>query len=578
MATRRRRAAFVGVGLLAALVGVVSFSTSLFSGLELDTVDARFSVRGAEPPPDEVVVVEIDDETFSDLNEQWPFPRSLHARVIDELSAAGARVIAYDVQFTEPTVPAEDNALILSVDRAGTVLLATSEVDAKGRANVFGGEAVLRSVGARAGSTVVQPGRDGTVRRIPFETDGLKSFAVVATEIATGEEVTADGFESDGAWIDFAGEPDTVESVSFSDVLRGQVDPEVFEGRIVVVGASAPTLQDVHPTSAGGGLMPGAELQANAIVTILEDLPLQSAPAGLDILLIVLLAAAGPVAGAAFRPMPALAIAVGVGLLYLLAAQIAFNSGLIVPVVDPILALAVGAIGTLGLYYLFAAFERQRVRFTFSRFVPENVVNQVLAEGEEELQLGGARRVATLMFTDVRGFTSYSESREPTEVVEVLNRYLGEMTDAIMDHGGTLVSYMGDGIMAAFGVPLEQEDHADRAVAAAREILDERLPAFCAWMEETGRGSGFAMGIGLNTGEVMSGQVGSKRRMEYTTIGDTTNTAARLESMTKGSGHSLFIAESTRQACLGQIPDLIEVGDLEVRGREEPIRVWSIRV
>ena len=204
------------------------------------------------------------------------------------------------------------------------------------------------------------------------------------------------------------------------------------------------------------------------------------------------------------------------------------------------------------------------------------MVDQVLSEGEGELQLGGVRRESTVLFSDLRGFTSYSEAREPGEVVEVLNVYLGEMTDAIMDHGGTLVSYIGDGIMAVFGAPLEQDDHADRAIAAAQEMLEVRLPSFCRWMQESGHGEGFQMGIGLNSGDVMSGQVGSERRREYTTIGDTTNTASRLEGMTKGTPHSVFISDSTKQARVSPEPDLVNVGELEVRGREMPLQVWSL--
>ncbi len=136
-----------------------------------------------------------------------------------------------------------------------------------------------------------------------------------------------------------------------------------------------------------------------------------------------------------------------------------------------------GAICTLGLRYLLAAFERQRVRDAFARFVPANVVDEVLAQAGGELRLGGVRRECTVLFSDLRSFTSFSESRRPDEVVEVLNRYLGQMTDVILDHGGTLVAYMGDGIMAVFGAPIEQPDHADRALAAAHEMLDVRLPA-----------------------------------------------------------------------------------------------------
>jgi adenylate cyclase len=150
------------------------------------------------------------------------------------------------------------------------------------------------------------------------------------------------------------------------------------------------------------------------------------------------------------------------------------------------------------------------------------------------------------------------------------------MSDAIMDHGGTLVAYMGDGIMAVFGAPIVQENHADRALAAAREMLEVRLPRFNQWMVDEGMGESFGMGVGLNSGPVMSGQVGSERRIEYTAIGDTTNTAARLEGMTKGSGHQLFVADSTVEALQGQAGDLELVGDLEVRGRAHGITVWTL--
>ena len=573
MSGRRRRLAFLAVGALAAAIGVAAYAVGLLHGLELESVDARYSVRGARAPSDRVVVVEVDDVTFDQLGLQWPFPRSVHARAIDRLREAGAQVIAYDVQFTEPTQPRQDEALILAVERAGDVVLATTEVDAHGRANVFGGEAVLRQIGAEAGNTVVKQDSDGTVRRFSRQIQGLGGFAVRAAEAAGAAPP-----DEARPWIEYAGPPDTVPWVSFSRLVEGKVDPGFFRDKIVVVGASTPELQDVHATPTGAGLMPGPELQANAIATVLDGLPLRSAPPAVGLALIVLLAAVGPLAGLALRPSLAFGVALAVAAAYLLALQVAFESGLILPVVYPLLALAVGTVGTLGLYYQLAAFERQRVRFTFSRFVPENVVEEVLAHGDGELRLGGVRREATLLFSDLRGFTTYSETRPPADVVEVLNRYLGEMTDAIMDHGGTLVSYMGDGIMAVFGAPIEQPDHADRAIAAAREMLELRLPAFSEWMREAGHGDGFEMGIGLNSGEVMSGQVGSARRTEYTTIGDTTNTAARLEGMSKATEHQVLISESTRAARTDPSEELIAVGEMEVRGREEPIQVWSMRV
>jgi adenylate cyclase len=183
---------------------------------------------------------------------------------------------------------------------------------------------------------------------------------------------------------------------------------------------------------------------------------------------------------------------------------------------------------------------------------------------------------ATVMFSDLRGFTSFAEARPPEQVIDVLNRYLTAMSDAILDHGGTLVAYMGDGIMAVFGAPVAAPDHADRALAAARAML-VRLEEFNAWVRERGIGDGFKMGIGLHSGPVMSGNVGSARRLEYAAIGDTTNTAARLEGMTKGTPYQLFVGEPTHERLSAGADGLEFVSELEVRGREHPIRVWGLR-
>ena len=236
-------------------------------------------------------------------------------------------------------------------------------------------------------------------------------------------------------------------------------------------------------------------------------------------------------------------------MLYAVVAQLAFGAGLILPVVVPLIGLGFALVGALVVHWMTASVERAQTRDLFSRFVPDSVVAQVLerADTEDDVRLGGELLTATVLFSDLRGFTTFAEGREPAEVIGVLNRYLTEMSDAILDHDGTLVAYMGDGIMAVFGAPIASDDHADKALGAAREML-ERLERFNAWMREEGLGDGFKMGIGLNTGDVMSGNVGSSRRLEYTAIGDTTNTAARLEGMTKGTPYQLFVADATTRA------------------------------
>jgi len=221
--------------------------------------------------------------------------------------------------------------------------------------------------------------------------------------------------------------------------------------------------------------------------------------------------------------------------------------------------------------------RQQRTRELFARFVPEAVVDEVLEGADENLRLGGERRTATVMFSDLRAFTSFAEARSPEFVIEVLNRYFSAMSEVILGHGGTLIGFIGDGIMAAFGAPIEQVDHADRAVSAARGMTGAALTSFNGWLERQGIGDGFRMGVGLNSGELMAGNVGSERRLEYTVIGDTANTASRLEAMTKETPYMVLLTEATRAMLTREIPDLVEVDTREVRGRRAPVRLWSIR-
>ena len=220
--------------------------------------------------------------------------------------------------------------------------------------------------------------------------------------------------------------------------------------------------------------------------------------------------------------------------------------------------------------------ERERVRQVFSRFVPEHVVDDVLERTDEDLRLGGSRGIGTVMFTDIREFTAFTERTPPDRVIDLLNEYFGEMIDAIFLHGGTLVGYLGDGLLAVFGAPIPLDDHADRALAAAREMLAVRLPRFNRRVRERTLGNGFEMGIGLNSGLFIAGNVGSARRLEYTVYGDTVNTASRIEGMTKTTRQSVLIADSTRQALLRPPSDLVHVGEFDVRGKQSSIRLWTI--
>ncbi len=322
--------------------------------------------------------------------------------------------------------------------------------------------------------------------------------------------------------------------------------------------------------------MPGAEVQASAIETVLRGLPLRSSAAWLDLALIVLLGCATPLATLRFGSIATVALALALAVVFTVAVQIAFNNGRVVAFVYPLGALILSAAGALSVQLVTVAFERERVRDLFSRFVPENVVDEVLASTDGGLRLGGVQREGTVMFTDLRGFTTFAETLTPDRVIEVLNHYLSEMSDAILDHGGTLVAYMGDGIMAVFGAPIAQDDHADRALSSAREMLTVRLARFNEWLRSQELGTGFRMGIGLNSGRVMSGNVGSERRVEYTAVGDATNVAARIEQYTKGTPHQLMLSGTTKDSLTVTPEDLVYVEEIELRGRRTHTVLWAL--
>ncbi len=576
-AQRRTRTLIFGtVGAVAVAITLAAYAGHVLRSLELKTVDTRFSIRGSHGAPADLAVVQIDDVTFGDTQTQWPFPRCYYQRVLDQITKGHPRAIAVDIQFTEQSANAEcDNRLVNAVAEAGNVVLATTEVDERGRTGIFGGGDILDQIGARAGNAILPADSDGVIRHVPYETDNLKSFGIVAAEVAYGRTIEPPSVSS--PWIDFAGPPGTVKFYSFSRVMNGTVSPSVFRDKLVMIGPSAPSLQDVHATMGSRSqVMSGAELQANVAETALHGFPLRSLSRPWDIALIVIFGLIAPAASLRLRGWRSPALALGVGALFALAAQLAFDHGRVVLLTYPLLALLLSAIGVLVAEYLLEAFERVRTHDTFSRFVPEAVVDQVLARTGGELRLGGELVEGTAMFTDLRGFTTFSEGLDAEEVIGLLNGYLGEISDAVLAHGGTLVSYLGDGLMAVFGAPLPQVDHADRAVAAAREMLAERLPKYNETLLARGFERGFKMGIGLNSGEFMSGNVGSQRRLEYTAIGDTINTASRIEGMTKGTPYALYLADSTKEALTRTVDDLVYIDEMPVRGRTHPIKLWSL--
>ncbi|MFZ0379164.1 MAG: adenylate/guanylate cyclase domain-containing protein [Solirubrobacteraceae bacterium] len=591
--------ALVAIG--SAAIGVTLYATSLLGSLEGSTINGRFSVRGTQHPPKNIVIVAIDDKTYDDLN-AFPFPRTYYATLINNLAAEHPAAIAFDIDLETRstigrtchvaglTLGCDDYALLNAINNhpGVTIFGSTQPTTNPGQAFFLGsgaGSSLAHAVGSQLAIPQFpnnQPG--GVYRQMVDSIDQLPTLYAAAAGLATHKRATGARFSGD-QWINYPGAEHTIPWISFSSVYDPQkygppngwshpLPANYFRGKIVFVGETQTALEDFHATSTDGS-MAGVEIEADATATILEHFPLKSAPGWINVALILLFAAALPLASLRFGPLPSLALAVGLAGLFVVGTQVAFNAGRINSFVYPLGTLILSSAGALSVQLVTEAFERIRTRDLFGRFVPENVVDQVLASADG-LRLGGVQRDATVLFSDVRGFTSLAEALTPTQVIDVLNHYLSEMSDAILNHGGTLVSYMGDGIFAVFGAPLELPDHADRAVAAAREMLDVRLPRFNAWLHEEGLSDGVRMGIGLNSGNVMSGHVGSERRVEYAAVGDTTNTASRIESLTKGTPHQLLLSGSTRDALRSPPDDLVEVGETDIRGRQARIKLWSI--
>ncbi len=584
---RRLRVLLItAVGVVSAALGLTLGGTGALDGAETIAVDQRFQIRGVHDVPDKIVVVGIDDTTLAVLPNRPPFKRSLHAKVIDNLTAAGARTIVYDIQFSELTealnetdavleaANAEDQALLEAIATSKKVVLGTSEVFDNGEPNVL-----PDYEDAAKGAVGVANFAEADFSHIRASIDGLPSLAAATVAKATGRPVDLRAEGGDGAWIDYHGRDSrtsAIPSISFSRVLANTFARSDVNDKIVVVGNTANRLGDVHPTPFGGLPMSGPEIQANAISTILRNAPLRDASGWLNIVTVIGLV--GAATSAALRRSALLGILIAAGLIagFLVVAQLVFNRGRILDVAAPVLATALAGVTGLVINYWFVVRDRARLRTAFARFLPAPIVDDVLEEAGENGRLGGRRLYATVMFADLRGFTAAAERLPPEAVIDVLNRYLTEMSDAVLDHGGTLVAYQGDGLMAVFGAPIEQADHADRALDAAREMRDVRLPRFNGWTRTAGIVDDFRMGIGLASGPVMSGNVGSERRLEYAAVGDTTNTAARLEALTKETPHMLLIADTTRAAASRAVPDLTAVGSLDVRGRQVPASVWTL--
>jgi len=353
---------------------------------------------------------------------------------------------------------------------------------------------------------------------------------------------------------------------------RPLVDPAVFRGKTVVVGVTATALHDLFTVPFTKGDMPGAAVHANVIDNILSNRFTDRAPASYTVVSIVV-ACAGVALLAVFTSAW-WTIAGAIALLGALAAAATalFALGIWLPVVPAMMATTIGAFEGVAYQYLIEGREKRRIKHVFSRFVAPDVYDHLLAD-PSRARLGGERRRMSVLFSDIRGFTTVSESGRPEDIVAQLNEYFTKMVEVVFRHHGTIDKFVGDMVMALFGAPLDDPENADHAVGAALEMLDELDRLNERWARE-GRPP-LAIGVGVNTGDMVAGTLGSEQVMSYTVIGDAVNLGSRLESLNKQYGTSIIISENTKERLQGHY-HIEPLGDVTVKGKTRPVAIFQV--
>jgi adenylate cyclase len=616
--TRRRRRRLLITFLI--LVVVASALSGLFVNGYLHQAQRQasdnlfFKAREISPEPSQhVVIVSVDDKSLIELKQYGRFfywPRTLHAEVVRQLTEARARTIAFDVLFDADGEG--DQALAQAIDeaaaRATFVLLATAGDPLtryqnrpdrwQGYSEILEPRPAFKDVASGLGLTNQDPDVDGTIRRTPmvFEVDGQPYPSLQLIAVArflrrpqpwdgpivndriplAGREIPIDA--RGNIIVNYAGgpyesSPSAFTVVSFVDVLRGRVSPETFRGKLVLIGMTGTGYADDYwtPTSVRGK-MDGIEIHANAIDTILRGDFIRNVSPSVTIGLIFVM---GLVAAITLLSLPMFAAALGSSLalaVYVLTASYAFDGHVVLNLVYPPLALFLTYTGVVFYRVIFEQGQARALRGVLGQYLSPSVVAHVTRD-PDSLKLGGDEREMTVMFSDLRGFTTFSESLDPETLVHLLNEYLTVMSDVIFKYEGTIDKYMGDAIMAFWGAPQHQPDHAALACRAALEMVTALKDLNARWAEQ-GRPP-LAMGIGINTGIMKVGNMGSNSRFDYTVLGDAVNLASRLEGLNKEYGTTLIVSRATLDETGGVFHDRF-LDLVAVKGKREPVEVFEI--
>ncbi len=574
----------------------------------------------SEPRPisDEVVIIAIDDETFSALDRTWPFPREFHARLIENLNRAGVRQIIFDIEFTERSNSVSDSILAATAAQyknvifAGKILRSADHPDHVQKLTPI---TPIMEKGIPWGIVNVPYGTDNIIRRYNcydyFDQDRVYPLGIVSlgtyryphadwhrhVREENGKLLVADKAiplaSRNQAIINFYGPNNTFLRVPYSQVLDDErmdmpgyfgvelnefydlMDSGVLEGKTVLIGATVAELHDYFRTPFSYELTAGVEIHANFIEMVRQGDYLFNINFLFHLLIELILALLIWSLFSRIKPQYAAPLTLIVILIYSLVTYLAFSRGnLLIPTVQTIVLIILIYVGSLIYHYIGSQKEKRFIRNAFQQYMAPELVARLL-DNPGSLTYGGSLQELTVLFSDIRSFTTYSEKHSPEETVQILKEYLTEMVKTVIANGGILDKFVGDEIMALYGTPVPLESHALSACKTALGMREKLIELQARW-QDSGR-EPFEIGIGINTGKAVVGNLGSEQIFDYTAIGDTINLGARLEAINKeyDTVNKIIISEFTYE----KIKDQVEAHYLDsvrVKGKDTPVGIYEL--
>ncbi len=549
---------------------------------------------------EDVIIVAIDDASIEEIG-RFPWDRDVYAKLVDNLVEGGAAAIGFDIIFSE-VQGEEDEVFSEALSKTDNVTLAmnaelSGEVSMEDKAlsaeYFYYPNEVLLNTKPKLGFINTQMDSDNVVRRAltyiydEEENNYKQSFnyqlyKTYADKNGLPERSIEKSYFS-RPYINYSGKAGTIETVPFNKVLNKEIPPAYFENKIVLVGMEASGGEDIYYTPVGP--MYGVEIHANFINNlILDNYKTSLIPENIVYIteetyfnvskcLVVFLVTMLYVLMALLikRNKSKIILTVIAISGYIAIEVILFNLGFIIPIAYPIVISLVLFIVDMSIDFYRTQKDKRKITNIFNKYMSKEIVTKIVNDGEESIKLGGDKKDITVMFIDIRGFTPISESLEPEIVVEILNEYLTMATEEIIKSNGVLDKYIGDGIMALFNVPYTMEESELDCIKAALRIKNNSKPLYDKLYQKYGKEVEF--GIGINCGNAIVGNIGSEKRMDYTAIGDTVNTAARLEANAKRG--QILISEELYVRISDKVKVNI-VGELQLKGKETPILTYEV--